>query len=211
VSEAGRRALIDAARRLERDGLLRGTAGNLSVRCDDGMLITPSGLPYGELEPADVVRVGDDGAAEGRRAPSSEWRFHRAVYRAEPGAGAVIHAHSTFATALACLRRGIPSFHYEVALAGGPNIRCAAYATFGTDELADHMLEALRGRRACLLANHGLVAWGGTLRAAAALALKVEHLAEIYVRCLQLGEPELLDADEMARVLARTRGYGETS
>jgi L-fuculose-phosphate aldolase len=211
MSDADRRALIDAAQGLQRDGMLRGTAGNLSVRCDGGLLITPSGLPYGELEPEDIVRVGDDGAAEGCRAPSSEWRFHRAVYRAEPEACAVVHAHSTFATALSCLRRGIPAFHYEIALAGGSDVRCATYATFGTEALAEHLLEAIAGRRACLLANHGLVAWGRTLRGAAALACKVEHLAETYVRCLQLGEPTLLDEAEMTRVLERARGYGETS
>lgn len=210
MSGHDRQALIAAACALEDCGLLRGTEGNLSIRCGDGMLITPSGMRYGSLAPEDLVVVGFDGAATGKRKPSSEWRFHLEIYRRQQEATAVVHAHPVFATALACLGRGIPSFHYEVALAGAADIPCAPYATFGTGELATNVADALADRRACLVANHGLVAWGRSLDAAAALASKVEHLAETYHRCLQLGEPVLLDDAEMARVLERARDYGRT-
>lgn len=206
-----RQALLEAARELQRLAMNFGTAGNLSLRSPDGMLITPSGVPYAELDEPDLVAMALDGSvaqADSRRLPSSEWRFHAVVYTQVPEAGAVVHAHSTFATTLACMGRGIPAFHYEVALAGGKDIRCAPYATFGTAELAANAHEALRGRRACLLANHGLLAWGETLERAMSLAVKVEHLAQMYCQCLQLGQPQLLDDEEMARVVEKYRHYG---
>jgi L-fuculose-phosphate aldolase len=150
-----------------------------------------------------------DGAARGTLEPSSEWRFHRDIYRLREDAGAVVHAHPAHATSLACLGRGIPSFHYEVALAGGSDIRCARYATFGTQELSDHVMEALQGRRACLMANHGLVSIGADLPAALALAHRVEHLAQMYRQCLQVDEPDLLGEEEMARVVEKFRTYGQ--
>jgi L-fuculose-phosphate aldolase len=206
-----RAELVAAARQLQAQALNSGTAGNLSLRREEGMLITPSGVPYQGLVEDDLVHMAMDGsvlkAASGRK-PSSEWRFHSTVYLHCPAAGAVVHTHSTFATALACMGRGIPAFHYEVAFAGGKDIRCAPYATFGTAELAEHMRAALQGRRACLLANHGLVAWGETLERAMDLAIKVEHLAQMYTQCLQMGEPQLLDDEEMARVVEKFRHYG---
>jgi L-fuculose-phosphate aldolase len=215
MNEAGdpRQALLAAARRLQAGGLNVGSAGNLSVRHGDGMLITPSGVPYDRLRATELVELGLDGgrSPEVGLAPSSEWRFHAAVYETLADAGAVVHAHSTFATVLACLGRGIPAFHYEVALAGGADIPCAPYATFSTPELAVNVTGALAGRRACLLAHHGLVTWGETLDRALALAEKVEHLAEIYCECLKIGEPDLLGPEEMARVVEMARDYGRPS
>lgn len=207
-------ALVDAALQLQQSAMNFGTAGNLSQRVDGGLLITPSGVAYEHLRPEDLVQMDTEGTvlkAAGGRRPSSEWRFHATVYELFAEAGAVVHAHSTHATALACMGRGIPAFHYEVALAGGADIRCAPYATFGTRQLAENMALAMQGRRACLLANHGLVAWGTTLERAMDLALKVEHLARMYCQCLALGEPQLLDAEEMARVVDKYRHYGPAS
>lgn len=209
-----REALVETARRMNACGLNQGTSGNVSVRTPEGLLLTPSGIPYEELEAADVVAVGGDGAWEapaGRR-PSSEWRIHRDVLEARPELGAVVHAHALHATALACKSEGIPAFHYMVAVAGGADIRCAKYATFGSPELSANALEALEDRRACLLAHHGLVACGADLGEALALAVEVEALAAQYWRVLLLGEPDLLSAAEMERVLAKFRaGYGYAS
>jgi L-fuculose-phosphate aldolase len=188
-------------------GINRGKTGNVSARVDGGFLVTPSALAYDRTEPEDVVRVDDAGAAHGRRKPSSEWRFHRDIYAARAEVAAIVHAHSPFATTLACLDRGIPPFHYMVAVAGGADIRCAPYATFGTQALSDNALEALDGRKACLLAHHGMIAVGESLDAALALAVEVETLAETYWRALQVGEPARLDDDEMQRVLARFATY----
>lgn len=204
-----RQQLVEAARELQRGGMNVGTAGNLSVREGQGMLITPSGLDYGRMQPADIVFVGPDGQAEGEKPPSSEWRFHLAIYRQFEDAAAIVHTHSSCATALACLGRKIPAFHYEVALAGGPDIPCAPYATYGTEELSNNVLKALQGRRACLLANHGLVCHAPDLPSALDLAQKVEHLAQIYLQCLAAGEPVILDEAEMARVAEKFRDYGK--
>jgi L-fuculose-phosphate aldolase len=149
------------------------------------------------------------GEASGARAPSSEWRFHLALYRARDDLGAIVHAHAPFATALACLGRGIPAFHYMVAAAGGRDIRCAPYETFGTQALARRVVDAMDGRRACLMANHGMLAAGASLDAALALAVEVEGLAEAYWRAAQLGAPRLLSDAEMDRVLEKFRGYGQ--
>lgn len=205
-----RMRLVLAARRLATSGANTGTAGNLSVRAPSGgYIITPSGKAYDAMHPDDLVYMGDDWThGGGQLAPSTEWRFHRDIYRARPEAGAVAHTHSPYATTLACLRRPIPAFHYEVAMAGGPDIRCGEYATFGTQALSDHVLGALEGRRACLLANHGLVAFGADIEAAVALAEKVEALARLYWQALQVGEPVLLDEVEMARVGEKYATYG---
>lgn len=200
-------ALLAAARSLDRTGNV-GTSGNLSVRQGEGMLITPSGVPYDRLEAADLVFVDADGSAAGTRKPSSEWRFHQAIYASRPEAGAVVHCHAPHATALACLGRSIPAFHYEVAFAGGKDIRCAPYATFGTEALSEQVLTALEGRRACLLAHHGLVCFHDDLPKALHLAEVVEQLARIYALCLAVGEPEVLPDEEMARVLEKFRDYG---
>ena len=205
-----RTALVRAATALERTGNV-GTSGNLSLRRPDGLLITPSGVPYDRLVPADLVAVDWEGEVRDGGRPSSEWRIHRDIYRARREAGAVVHAHSPHATALSCLRRPIPAFHYEVAFAGGPDIRCAGYATFGTQALSDHVLEALANRRACLMANHGLVCFGAGLDEALALAEKVEQLARIFILSLAVGEPEVLDAVEMDRVQALFADYGASA
>ncbi len=204
-----RQAIIAAARAMNAQGLNQGTSGNLSARTDDGLLITPSGVSYEDLRPGDIVAMGLDGTADGAMPPSSEWRFHRDILAARPEAGAVLHAHSPFATTLACLRRDIPAFHYMIAVAGGRDIRCAPYATFGTQALADGALQALEGRGACLLANHGMIAIAETVPAALALAVEVETLAEQYWRALQVGEPVLLDDAEMDRVVEKFKTYGQ--
>ncbi len=204
-----RRAVIAAARAINDSGLNPGRAGNVSARVRGGFLITPTGVPYERLRPAMIVRMRDDGTAPGGQLrPSSEWRFHRDIYRARPEVRAVVHVHSPYATALACLRRGIPAFHYMVAVAGGDSIRCAPYATFGTQALSDHAVRALRDRRACLLANHGLIALGDSPAAALALAVEVEFLARQYCLTLQVGAPRILGRREMRVVLGKFKTYG---
>ncbi|OYU71779.1 MAG: class II aldolase [Burkholderiales bacterium PBB5] len=215
-----RQALVAQAQRLEPLGLVSGTSGNLSVRVrlggqeggQDGMLITPSGRPYATLQPAHIVpvRFTGPGTADWNHPldPSSEWLMHQAVYQARPEAGAVVHGHPTYATVLAIQRREIPPLHYMIAAAGGPSIRCAPYATYGTAELSAHALAALQDRKACLLANHGLLAFEATLDKAMWLAREVETLAQQYVMALQLGGPVLLDEAEVWRVVEKFRGYG---
>ena len=208
-----RRQLIETACRMAPANLNRGSAGNLSVRTRenglDGYLITPSGMDYEVLVPEDIVFMRLDGTPDGRRKPSSEWRFHHDIYAARPDAGAILHAHSPFATSLACLRRDIPPFHYMIARFGGDTIRCADYATFGSQALSDNALAALRERCACLLANHGLLVFGKTLAQLFALAVEFEALCEQYWRACQLGQPVLLDPDEMATVQAKFASYGQ--
>lgn len=204
-----REAMISTARKMNASGLNQGTSGNLSQRVEGGFLLTPTGMDYDSLEPEDIVLMRMDGSHEGRRAPSSEWRFHRDVLAKRPEVGAVLHAHAMFCTTLACLHRGIPSFHYMVAKAGGADIRCAPYATFGTEELSRHAVEALEGRKACLLANHGMLAVGRDLADVFKLAVEVETLAAMYWRALQVGEPVLLDAAEMAKVVEKFKTYGQ--
>jgi L-fuculose-phosphate aldolase len=206
---ATRQAILDTCRQMNALGINQGTSGNVSARCGDGFLISPSGLPYERMTPADVVPMDLDGGYAGPRLPSSEWRLHHDLLRARPEVGAVVHAHPTYATALSCLQREIPPFHYMVAVAGGPTIPCAAYATFGTRALSEAMLAAIAARSACLLANHGLVCCGPTLEKALWLAVEVETLARQYWAACQLGEPTLLSEAEMARVLDKMRGYGK--
>jgi L-fuculose-phosphate aldolase len=201
-------ALAGLARESVHCGLNQGTSGNVSVRSREGFLITPSGQDMAALTAADMVEMTLSGEVSGEGRPSSEWRFHRDIYAAFPAAEAVVHAHSPFAVALACLRRDIPPFHYMVAMAGGIDIRCAAYATFGTQALSDAVLSALQDRRACLMANHGLVAWGRSLPAALALANEVEALCGQYLRACQVGKPVLLSAVEMQEVLEKFKDYG---
>ncbi|MCG6954366.1 MAG: class II aldolase/adducin family protein [Gemmatimonadetes bacterium] len=201
-------SVVNAAKQMSARGLSRGTSGNVSARVDDAMWVTPSALPYAVMEPHDLVLVDWDGnTLQGSRKPTTEWPLHAALYRARPDVGAVVHAHAPFCTTLATLRRGIPAFHYMVGVAGGDSIRCAPYATFGTPELAVAAVDALRDRRACLLANHGMVALGDSPGAALELAAEVETLAELYWRALQVGEPVLLNAEQMADALDRIRTY----
>jgi L-fuculose-phosphate aldolase len=204
-----REAIVSAARAMGTLGLNRGAAGNLSARWNEGFLVTPTGLPYDEMQPGDVVPMAMDGSWHCARKPSSEWRFHRDLYAARPEAGAVVHAHAPFATALACLRADIPPFHYMIARFGGSTVRCAAYATFGTQELSDAALAALDDRCACLLANHGLLVFGRDLRHALDLAVEFESLCEQYWRALQIGRPVLLSDAEMDVVLEKFRTYGQ--
>jgi len=204
-----RAAIIATAIQMNERRINSGKSGNVSARTETGFLITPTGLPYESMRPEDIVRVTLGGMATGPRLPSSEWRFHRDIYVDRPDAGAIVHAHSPFATTLACLGRGIPAFHYMVAIAGGKDIRCAPYATFGTQELSDGALVALSRRHACLLANHGMIAVEASLEAALALAIEVEALAEQYWRALQIGAPNLLSDAEMDIVLDKFRNYGQ--
>ena len=203
-----RRGLVEAGREMVRLGLTRGTSGNLSVRYGDGLLITPSGIGYDRLRPEDMVPTGFDGRHAGVLRPSTEWRFHADILRTRPEFGAVVHTHSTHATAMAVLGRPIPAIHYDIAAAGGPTIRCAPYATFGTAELAAHVLDAMAGRNACLLAHHGVVAAAATLAGALALAALVEELARLYLLCLPAGDPPVLPDEEIARVVALYADYG---
>lgn len=202
-------AVLATARAMNAAGINRGAAGNVSARATDGFIITPTGMAYDDCTAADMVKVGAGGTATGRRKPSSEWRFHHAIYAARSVAGAIIHAHAPFATALACQEIEIPPFHYMIARFGGATVRCAAYATFGSQALSDALLVALRERRACLMAHHGMVVFGGDLREALALAVEFESLCEQYWRVLQLGQPKLLPADEMARVSEKFKDYGQ--
>lgn len=203
-----RHDLINTAIALGKRGLNKGTAGNVSVRSGEGYLITPSGLPPESLTAADIVYMDFDGIVEGRRAPSTEWRFHFEILKNRPELGAVIHTHAPYCTTLAVMGRSIPAFHYMVAVAGGHDIRCAPYATFGTQDLCDAAVAAMEGRKACLLAQHGMIAAGETLEKALKLTVEVEELARVYWQALQIGEPPVLDAAEMDRVLEKFRTYG---
>lgn len=202
-----RKEIVAAARRMNGLGINQGASGNVSARFGRGFLITPSALAYEAMGAADIVTISAAGEASGGRAPSSEWRIHRDIYAARPDAGAVVHTHSIHATALACLGRAIPAFHYMVAAAGGDSIRCAPYAVFGSQALSDAALVALAERRACLLANHGAIALGADLEAALALAVEVETLAAQYLAALGAGAPTILAKKQMAEVLARFERY----
>lgn len=208
-----RQKLIETACATMATDLNRGIAGNLSVRAEEngesGFLITPTGMAYASLRPDDIVFMRADGSATGSRQPSSEWRFHRDVYAARAEAGAILHAHSPFATSVACLRRDIPPFHYMIARFGGDTLRCARYATFGTQALSDAAISAMSGRNACLLANHGMLVFGHNLEQALALGNELETLCEQYWRACQLGQPVLLEAGEMATVLEKFASYGQ--
>ncbi len=206
-----RKEIIAAANAMSQSGLSPGKSGNVSARNSAGhILITPTGVLYADLEPEHIVALDRNGnVVSGSLLPSSEWHFHVAIYTARTDVNAIVHTHSLHATALACAHREIPAFHYMVAVAGGDSIRCAPYATFGTDELAHHALAALEGRHACLLANHGQIALGETPSRALAMAHEVETLAGQYAATLLVGEPYILDTDEMARVLEKFKTYGQ--
>jgi L-fuculose-phosphate aldolase len=212
MTDALRQAMIETCLAINARGINQGRSGNVSVRLDTTrFLITPTGTRYEDLQLADLVTMTRDGTWLGRTPPSSEWRFHRDILTSRPDIQAVVHTHGPLATALACLRKSIPAFHYMVAVAGGDSIRCAPYATFGTQRLSDLVLTALIDRRACLLANHGMIATGPTLSAALELAVEVEALSGMYLRALSVGRPVLLSKAEMTRVLERFRTYGTAS
>ena len=204
-----RRQMVDTCRKMNSTGINQGTAGNLSVRFGDGFLITPSSLPYDTMQPEDLVEMGWDGTYVGRR-PSSEWRFHRDILKARTDVNVVLHCHSLYATTVACHHKTIPAFHYMVGVMGGNTLRCAAYATFGTQALSDAALVALQDRMACLLGQHGQISLGTTLEGALWMAVEVETLAHMYLQALQLGEPALLEEREMERVRQQMAGlnYG---
>lgn len=205
-----RREVLETARRMSAMGLSPGRSGNVSRRWQDGMLITPSGMPYDEIAEEDIVAVAADGGCDAAgRKPSSEWRFHLAVYAARADRHAVVHAHSLNCVALACTGRTIPAFHYMVAVAGGDDIPLVPYAAFGTTQLADNVASGLRHRDACLMANHGQIAIAETLPQALELSAEVEQLAAQYVLVLTVGKPVLLSKAEMADVLDRFKAYGQ--
>lgn len=201
--------LIETCRGMNRLGINKGTSGNVSVRHGKGLLVSPTGIGYDAMRPEDVVQLDWDGRFDGDVLPTSEWRFHRDILAARPDLNAVVHTHSVHATAVAIMGRGIPAIHYMIAAAGGPDIRCAPYATFGTQELADAVLEAMADRRACLLAHHGVIAGHVSMARALALAGTVEELAQQYLLCLPHGEPPVLAPDEIARVVEKFRSYGQ--
>ncbi len=203
-----RRDIVETGKRMNALGLNQGTSGNVSVRHGNTVLITPSGIAYDALAPEDIALLRMDGTWEGTLPPSTEWRFHLAILREKPEMNAVVHCHSPYATILAIMNRDIPAVHYMVAAAGGKDIRCAAYATFGTEELSAHALKALRDRSACLLAHHGMIAAGPSLDKALWLAVEVENLARHYHGCLQIGEPPVLPDAEIATVLEKFKNYG---
>ncbi len=203
-----RAAIVRACLEMSRQGLNQGTSGNVSVRWNSGLLITPSGLPYESMAPEDIVFLDMEGSATGRHAPSSEWRFHRDILRERPELNAVVHAHPPYATAQAILNEDVPAVHYMIAAAGGSTLRCAPYATFGTGELSAHALAALRGRTACLLANHGLIACGTSLPKALWLAAECEILCRQYAIARQSGRPVILSDADIAAVLEKFASYG---
>ncbi|WP_225025982.1 L-fuculose-phosphate aldolase [Xinfangfangia pollutisoli] len=204
-----RSELIEACRSMNRLGINKGTAGNISLRYGDGFLISPTGIPYDKLTPEHVVAMNWDATFAGDVLPSSEWRFHRDILMARPDLNAVVHTHSTNATAVSILGRDIPAIHYAIAAAGGGTIPCAPYEIFGSQELADAVVRALQGRRACLMAHHGVIAAHVSIARALALAVTVEELATLYLQCLPLGEPPILSDAQIADVMEKFKTYGQ--
>ena len=204
-----REAVVDTCRGMARLGVAKGTSGNVGVRHGDGFLVSPTGVSYEKMTPEQVVAMRWDGTFDGDMLPSSEWRFHRDILLQRSEFNAVVHTHSMYATALSIMGRGIPAIHYKIAAAGGANIRCAAYATFGEQALSELALQAIAGRKACLLAHHGVIVAETSLERALGLAVTVEELAQQYLLCLPMGEPPVLDDDEIARVMVKYRSYGQ--
>jgi L-fuculose-phosphate aldolase len=192
-------------------GLNKGTSGNASVRVPDGFLITPTGLEVEAMTLRDMVWMDDQGQSHGERRPSSEWRFHRDILQARPDLKSVVHTHSTYATSVSILGKDIPAIHYAIAATGGSTIRCAPYEIFGSQELADQVVKALEGRRACLMAHHGVIAAHVSVARALALAVTVEELAHQYLLCLPFGEPPVLSDEQIAAVLEKFKTYGQQS
>jgi len=207
--EAGaRQAMIDACLSMNRLGINQGTSGNISVRWKEGLLITPSGIPYEEMAPEDIVFMDMGGAYQHELIASTEWRFHRDILSTRGEIHAVVHAHSIYATAFAICGSEIPAVHYMIAAAGGPVIRCAPYETYGTEALSKAVLKALEGRTCALLANHGMVAIGASLREAMWLAVEVETLCKQYALALQIGTPRVLEDQEIEKTVEKFKEYG---
>ncbi len=204
-----RRKVIETCLAMNALGINHGTSGNVSVRTDEGFLITASGVPYAKMKPEQVVEMDLDGGYRGPYLPSSEWRMHLDIFKARPEAQAIVHTHSIYATALACLRRDVPAFHYMIGVTGGSSLRVSDYAEFGTQALSDTMLRALAGRSACLLANHGQIAFGPNLDRALWLAGEIETLCKQYWAASLAGKPVILDDGQMKTVLARFKTYGK--
>jgi len=207
-----RKKIIALCLQMNATGLNQGTSGNISARYKDFMLITPSGIPYEELKPADIAKMkvdGDDFVWKGPSKPSSEWHFHRAILKAKPDVHAIVHTHSTFSTVVSIARDDIPACHYMIAAFGGNTVRCAEYETFGTAELSESMLKAMEGRTACLLANHGMVAGGKNLDNAMWAAVELETLSRQYYYAKLAGNMVILPDDEMDRVLEKFKSYGQ--
>lgn len=210
-SIALRERIIEACREMERSGLNRGTSGNVSCREGDHLLITPSGVPVSYMRHDSVVAMDFSGKVIGGGKPSSEWHFHLDLLKSRADLNAIVHTHSPHATALACLREDLPAFHYMIAIAGGDSIRCAPYALFGTEALSVHAVTAMKDRKACLLANHGLIAAGRDLDEAMTVAIEIESLCQQYLLARQTGTPELLSSEEMQAVIERFRSYGRNA
>lgn len=204
-----RKQVIKTCLAMNEEGINQGTSGNVSVRTDEGFLITASGIPYKKMKPEHVVEMDLEGGYRGDFLPSTEWRMHLDIFKARPEAHAIVHVHSTYATILACLRKEIPSFHYMIGVAGGTSIRVSGYAEFGTQELSDTMLKAMVGRKGCLLANHGQICFGPNLEKALWLAVEIEALSHQYWGALMAGKPVVLTETEMASVLKRFGSYGK--
>ncbi len=205
-----RNELLATSKRMFDLGLAPGTSGNVSVRSASGFLVTPSAIPYDQLQPDDMVEVRDDGTLRpGQRVPSSEWQLHRDLMATRRDAVAIVHTHSPYCTTIACLRRPLPAIHYTIALAGTHEVPCADYATYGSPELAQNVTRALGDGRAVLMANHGMVALGDSLARALELAAEIETVAGLYWRTLQVGTPAILPADEIQRVAAKFAVHGQ--
>jgi L-fuculose-phosphate aldolase len=204
-----RKEVIKTCLRMNEEGINQGTSGNVSVRTDEGFLITASGIPYEKMKPVHVVEMDLEGGYRGDFLPSTEWRMHLDIFKARPEAQAIVHVHSIYATALACLRKDVPAFHYMIGVTGGVSLRVSDYAEFGTQALSDTMLKAMEGRKACLLANHGQIAFGPTLGKALWLAGEIEALCQQYWAASLAGKPVLLDEKQMTTVLARFKTYGK--
>ncbi|MEP3277109.1 MAG: class II aldolase/adducin family protein [Stappiaceae bacterium] len=205
-----RQSIIDHCLEMNRSGLNQGTSGNISIRHEDGLLITPTSMPYDDMKPKDIVFLDQDGNPDGAGKPSSEWRFHKDILDARPELNSVVHAHPTYCTALAILGMEIPPVHYMLAVFGGPNIRCAPYAIYGSKELSNHAVEAMVDRKACLLGHHGMIVAGASMEQAMWLAVELETVARQYHACLQLGDPPLLTDGQIQDVIDKIGGYGRT-
>jgi L-fuculose-phosphate aldolase len=204
-----RKKVIKTCLKMNEMGINQGTSGNVSARTEEGFLITASGIPYDKMKPEHIVEMDLDAGYRGEYLPSTEWRMHHDIFKARPEAQAIVHTHSIHATALACLRKDIPAFHYMIGVAGGPSLRCSGYAEFGTQALSDTMLKAMEGRTGCLLANHGQICFGPSLDKALWLAGEIEALCHQYWAALQAGAPTILTEGEMKTVLARFKTYGK--